>query len=138
MWHGYFKRVLSGWWTWLSSPLGLVKRRRCAWPPAWRGEGQAVCEQVVTGKFVFGEPSVVVEHTQGMHDAVKSFMETDFASYLRLGELDMEGLRQLCRDQDAKGDHPEGDSSKTRPSSNPPGGLCWPPVIMCPYFFLLR
>lgn len=56
-----------------------------------------------------------------MHIAVKSFMETNFASYLLLGELDMEGLHQLCRDPDVKGDHPEDNSSEAGTSSNPFG-----------------
>ncbi|CAH1440921.1 unnamed protein product [Lactuca virosa] len=56
----------------------------------------------------------------------------DFSSYLCLVELDMEGLRQLCCDPDAEGDHLKGDSSETGLSSNPaaslllvPGSLCW-------------
>lgn len=31
-----------------------------------------------------------------MHVSMKAFVEMDFASYLRLGELDLVGLRQLC------------------------------------------
>ena len=46
-----------------------------------------------------------------MHAFVKAFIEIDFASYLRLGELDMEGLFQLCSDSDAKDSQVEGGSS---------------------------
>lgn len=46
-----------------------------------------------------------------MHATVKAFMETDFTSYLRLGELDMEGLRQLCDDSDAEDSQVEDGSS---------------------------
>ncbi|CAH1446247.1 unnamed protein product [Lactuca virosa] len=53
-----------------------------------------------------------------MHTFVKSFMETYFALYLHLGELDMEGLRRLCNDYDAEDNQPEGSSSKFEPASN--------------------
>ncbi|CAH1435527.1 unnamed protein product [Lactuca virosa] len=96
-------------------------------------ENQVVHENVSTGKFVSEEPSAVVDHTQGMHVDVKSFMETYFASCLLIGEPDMEGLCQLCHDPDAEGNNPEGVSSETGPSSNPYaysllilGGLCGP------------
>ncbi|CAH1428630.1 unnamed protein product [Lactuca virosa] len=69
--------------------------------------------------FAPGESSAVVEHTQAMDYAVKSFMETKFASNICLGELDIEGLHQLCRDPDASGDHPEDSSSEAGTSSNP-------------------
>ncbi|CAH1424965.1 unnamed protein product [Lactuca virosa] len=45
-----------------------------------------------------------------MHAAVKAFMETNVASYLRLVELDMAGLRQLCDDSDAEDSQVEGGS----------------------------
>lgn len=51
----------------------------------------------------------MVELTQAMHASVKSFMEKDFASLLHLGELDLEGLRQLCRDPDVEENPLEGD-----------------------------
>ncbi|CAH1438631.1 unnamed protein product [Lactuca virosa] len=54
------------------------------------GIKQVVKEQVPIGKINHGEPSSVVEQTQVMHASVKAFMETDFDSYLRLGELDLE------------------------------------------------
>ncbi|CAI9280427.1 unnamed protein product [Lactuca saligna] len=42
---------------------------------------------------------------------VKSFLETNFASYLHLGELDIEGLRQLCDNLDAEVKHLEANTS---------------------------
>ena len=63
--------------------------------------------------------NVTVEHAQAMHATVKSFMETDFASYLRLGDLDIAGLHQLCDDPDTEEGQPEGGSSHTGTSSTP-------------------
>ncbi|CAH1446248.1 unnamed protein product [Lactuca virosa] len=87
------------------------------------GGKQVIREQIVTGKFVPGEPSTLLEHTQAMHAEVKPFLETDFASYLHLGELDIKGLHQLCIDSDAKGKHLEAKTYRAQPSSTPPGML---------------
>ncbi|CAI9268646.1 unnamed protein product [Lactuca saligna] len=50
--------------------------------------------------------------TQVMHASVRSFIETNFASLIYLDELDLEGLRQLCRDLEVEDNPPEGDLSK--------------------------
>ncbi|CAH1445154.1 unnamed protein product [Lactuca virosa] len=83
------------------------------------GGKQVVREKVATGKFILGEPSALVEHTQAMHASLKTFVNTDFSSYLRLSELDMEGINRLCSDSDAEDNQPEFSSYKVRPSSNP-------------------
>ncbi|CAH1437233.1 unnamed protein product [Lactuca virosa] len=90
---------------------------------AFRVEGgkQVIKEHIATRKFIPGEPSALLEHTQSMHAKVKFFLEMDFASYFRLGELDMEVLRQLCSDPDAEGKHPEGSTFGVGPSSTHPG-----------------
>lgn len=67
------------------------------------------------------EPSALLEHTQAMHAEVKSFLETDFSSYLHLGELDIEGLCQLCSDSDIEEKHIKANTSGARPSSTPLG-----------------
>lgn len=69
---------------------------------------QVIREQIVVGKFVSEEPDATTKHAQAMHAAIKSFMEPDFASYLRLGELDIWGLRQMCGDLDSEEGHLEG------------------------------
>lgn len=76
---------------------------------------------MATRKFNPDETSLALEQTQEMDASVKAFMETDFSSYLHLGELDLESLHQLCYDL-----HPEenllaGSSHNVRPSSTPPG-----------------
>ncbi|CAH1432861.1 unnamed protein product [Lactuca virosa] len=81
------------------------------------GGKQVVKEQVASGKFDPQEPSTVVEMTQDMHASVKSLMEKNFASLLYLGELGLEGLRQLCRDPDIEENPPEGDTLKVGSSS---------------------
>lgn len=70
------------------------------------GSKQVVQEQVHIRKFNHGEPSSVVEQTQAMHASVKAFMEIDFSSYLRLGELNLEGIHQLCSNHDAEWKQP--------------------------------
>lgn len=79
---------------------------------------QMVREQVVVRKFDHRESSIIVDLIQAMHAFVKAFMETDFASYLRLGELDLGGLRQLCNDPDVEEVPPEHDPSKADASSD--------------------
>ena len=74
-------------------------------------------EQAATGKFITEELDTTVEQTQAMHAVVKSFMETDFASYLCLGELDIGGLLWMCDDPNTQEGRPEGDSFHTRHSS---------------------
>ncbi|CAH1441317.1 unnamed protein product [Lactuca virosa] len=60
-----------------------------------------------------------------MHASVRSFMETNFASLLHAGELDLEGHHQLCRDHDVENDPPEGDPFKVG-SSSTALALCGP------------
>lgn len=50
----------------------------------------------------------MVELTRAMRASVKLFMEMDFASLLHLGEIDLEGLCQLC-DPDVEENPLEGD-----------------------------
>lgn len=59
------------------------------------GDKHVVREHVVTGKFNPEEPSVFLEQTQAINDYVKDFMETEFVSYRRLGEMDLAGLCHL-------------------------------------------
>lgn len=80
---------------------------------------QVIREQVSSGKFIPIESNALLEHTQVMHAKVKSFLETKFSSYPRLGELDMEGLRQLCGDLDVKERCLEDIISRFGPSSTP-------------------
>ncbi|CAH1427946.1 unnamed protein product [Lactuca virosa] len=68
---------------------------------------------------VEGGKHVVWDYTQVMHASVKTFMETDFSSYLHLGELDIEGLRRLCIDSEVEDNQPKGSSSKGGSSSSP-------------------
>lgn len=88
----------------------------------WAGSGKhAIREQVAVGKFIPDKLSTLLEDTEAMHSELKSFLETDFASYLHLGELDMEGLRLLCSDHDVEGEFPEGSTSRAEPSALAPG-----------------
>ncbi|CAH1451465.1 unnamed protein product [Lactuca virosa] len=80
---------------------------------------QVIQEQVVAGKSVSWESDATTEHAQAMHDAIKSFIQTNFSSYLRLGELDIGGLRQMCDEPDSEEGHSEGDASHAGPSSAP-------------------
>ena len=41
--------------------------------------------------------------TQEMEDAMVAFTEVDFANHLRLGSLDMAGLRSLCPEAQSDG-----------------------------------
>lgn len=49
-------------------------------------------EQTAIGKFIHGESSALMQHTQEMHAEVKCSLEIDFASDVRLGEVHMRGL----------------------------------------------
>ncbi|CAH1421206.1 unnamed protein product [Lactuca virosa] len=46
------------------------------------------------------EPGVVARSTDVMHTSIRSFAETDFISYLRLGELCLADLHQLCSEEE--------------------------------------
>lgn len=82
---------------------------------------QALWKQLVIRNFNLEEPSATSQSTFVMHAAIKAFLETDFASYLRLGEFDLAGLRQLCLDPLAE-EHPlMGYSRNIEPSSAPFG-----------------
>ncbi|CAH1417002.1 unnamed protein product [Lactuca virosa] len=80
--------------------LGVRRMKAACMAAGMEGGKHAVREQATVGKFNPEEASAVVEQTQAMHASVKSFMETSFALYLHLGELDLAGLRQLCYDPD--------------------------------------
>ncbi|CAH1444394.1 unnamed protein product [Lactuca virosa] len=78
---------------------------------------QAVRKQLAIGDFNPEEPSATSQSTQAMHAAIKAFLDIDFASYLRFGELDLTGLCQLCLDPSAE-EHPlMGPSGEDGPSS---------------------
>ncbi|CAI9271418.1 unnamed protein product [Lactuca saligna] len=82
--------------------LGLRCMKAACITAGVEGGKQVIREQISTEKFMSDEPSTLLEHTQVMHENVKFLLENDFASYLHLGELDMEGLRQLWSDLDAE------------------------------------
>ncbi|CAI9283256.1 unnamed protein product [Lactuca saligna] len=46
------------------------------------------------------DPVVVARSVDPMHAVVKAFSEMDSASYLRLGELDLADLHQLCFEEE--------------------------------------
>ncbi|CAH1413299.1 unnamed protein product [Lactuca virosa] len=46
------------------------------------------------------ESGVVARFTDAMHAAIRAFAETDFASYLRLGELGLANICQLCSENE--------------------------------------
>ena len=85
-----------------------------------------------------------MEKIQAMHEFLKNFMETKFASYLCLSGLDLVGLRHLCRDANVVENPSEGRSLTVGPSSNPPdnleasqdlctrgGGMSWSAGVGC-------
>ncbi|CAH1452882.1 unnamed protein product [Lactuca virosa] len=76
------------------------------------GGKQVIREQISTRKFVPGKLSTLLEYTQAMHAEVKSFLETEFVSYLHLGDLYIEGLHQLCNDSDAEWNHLDANTSR--------------------------
>ncbi|CAI9271369.1 unnamed protein product [Lactuca saligna] len=58
--------------------------------------------QVLSSGSGFGpsEPGVIAQPTDAMHAVVRAFAETDFASYLKLGELGLVDLCQLCSEEE--------------------------------------
>lgn len=84
--------------------LGIKQMKAMCMVAGEEGSKQVIMEQVATGKHTHGKPNALLEYTQAMHDEVKSFLERDFASYLHLSELYMEGLRLLCSDPNVEGE----------------------------------
>ncbi|CAI9297468.1 unnamed protein product [Lactuca saligna] len=72
--------------------LGVRRMKSMCLASGIKGGKQAVREQVIIDKFIPEESSVVVEHTKETYNSKMDFMETNFASYFRLGELDLAGL----------------------------------------------
>lgn len=68
------------------------------------------------GNFNPEEPSAASQSARAMRAAINAFLETNFASYLHLGELDLAGLRQFCFDPSAKKRPPMVYSGKPGPS----------------------
>ncbi|CAI9289539.1 unnamed protein product [Lactuca saligna] len=67
------------------------------------------------------EARVAAQSVQALHTAIKAFLEIDSTSYLRLGELDLAGLRQLCLDLQVEERPQTGYPRDVEPSSAPPG-----------------
>lgn len=74
-----------------------------------------------TRNFNSTEPSAATQSAQAMHNAIKAFLETYFASYLRLGEIDLAGICQLYLDRTVEELPTMGYSGDVGPSSSPPG-----------------
>lgn len=57
---------------------------------------------MIAGEFSLEVKVDVVTKVHEMEDALVAFTKTDYVGYLRLGDLDIVGLRDPC--QDAQGD----------------------------------
>lgn len=55
-------------------------------------------EQVVDMEFDLKTEVNVAAKTQDMENAIATFTETNFSSYLSLGNMDLARLRDLCQD----------------------------------------
>lgn len=111
--------------------LGIKQVKDACMAVGVLGGKQVIREQVASGKFTPGEPSALLKYTQAIHVEVNSFLEKDFASYLQLGELDMEGLRLLCTDPDFAGECPKGSTSRSGPSPCPRYVISVVSLVMC-------
>ncbi|CAI9297081.1 unnamed protein product [Lactuca saligna] len=99
-----------------------ARRMKTTYMAVWVEHGkQVIREPISLKKFVTSKSSALPELTKGKHVELKSFLEIDFSSYLRLGELDMKDLRQLCSDPNVEEEHPKGSTFGVGPSSTPPG-----------------
>lgn len=101
--------------------LGVRRMKAVCMAAGVEGGKQVIREQVATKRFIPGESSAFPGHTQAMHAEVNSFLETNFDSYLRLRELNMEDLRQLCGDPDVEERCTEGSTFGAGPSFTPSG-----------------
>lgn len=81
---------------------------------------QVVWKQLAIGNFNLEDPTAASQSSQSMHAAIKAFLETNFASYLHLGELDLAGTCQLCLDPSEEERPLMGYSGNVVPSSTPP------------------
>ena len=77
---------------------GLVRVQAACMATGMEHGKRAFRELVIAGNF---DPRVevnVATKTREMEDTIATFMETDFASYLRLGDIDLVGLHALYED----------------------------------------
>ncbi|CAH1444651.1 unnamed protein product [Lactuca virosa] len=58
------------------------------------------------GAFDPNDVGSTSSHSGEMVDAIDSFLSCDYASMMKLGSLDIGGLRQLCADDDNEGAGP--------------------------------
>ncbi|CAI9302962.1 unnamed protein product [Lactuca saligna] len=95
---------------------------------AWllhKGYAHMMDQVIESVEFLLGvwqmKEKCMAANVEGGKQVIREHVVTDFASYLHLFELVMEGLCQLCNDPDAEENQPEGSSSKVGPSSGPLG-----------------
>lgn len=79
-----------------------------------------VWKQLATKDFDPTELDTTAQSAQAMHASIKVFLETDFISYLCLGELDLPGIRQICLDSPVGERPPTSYPGDVGPSINSP------------------
>lgn len=64
----------------------------------------------------FYDSDVAAQFVDAMYVAISAFSETDFASYIRLGELGLDDIRQLCsKEEEHVPDSGVGGAASTQP-----------------------
>ncbi|CAH1428185.1 unnamed protein product [Lactuca virosa] len=80
------------------------------WAAGEESVREAMHMEIVVGTFYPNVASFTSIHTGEMVDVVDSFVTYDYATLMKLGSLDINGLCQLCADEDNGGAGPIGTS----------------------------
>ncbi|CAH1413281.1 unnamed protein product [Lactuca virosa] len=101
--------------------LGIRRMKSACVVAGMESGKEAVRKQLAIGHFNPSESNDVIQSAHTMRASIKACAQTDFVSYLRLGELDLTSLRQLCCDSNSEGPVLDSGSGGVGPSSLPHG-----------------
>ncbi|CAH1426485.1 unnamed protein product [Lactuca virosa] len=74
---------------------------------------EALRTVVVVGTFDPSASSSTSSHSREMVDVIDVFISCNYASMMKLGTLNIDGLRQLCADDDHRGEGPSSNAKIT-------------------------
>ncbi|CAH1417658.1 unnamed protein product [Lactuca virosa] len=94
--------------------IGVGRIKNMCFAAGEESDGVALSKEVVVGAFDPNAASSTSSHSGEMVDEIKSFISYDYASMMKLGSLDIDGLCQLCADDDHGGVGPNNDAKITR------------------------
>ncbi|CAH1432269.1 unnamed protein product [Lactuca virosa] len=75
---------------------GIGRIKNNCWCAGEESGPDGVRKEIVVGTFDAGPARSSSSHNGGMAEDIDAFLSCDYATLLKLGELDLEGLKRLC------------------------------------------